>query len=134
MFKYFFCICGSNKWNSDSDTFIYIITPLLTSIVGWIGEKMFTSGRKCNFFHKIAQYDANAGNPDSSTFDHMFSLFAIFNHFSGAIPCQVNYSKNLTIFNSAQILDGNSHSGEKQLCQNLEESVKYFPSYAPPKN
>ena len=20
MFKYFFCICGSNKWNSDSDS------------------------------------------------------------------------------------------------------------------
>ena len=70
MFKYFVCICGSNKWNSDSDsdTFIYIITPLLTSIVGRIGEKMLTSGRKCNFFHKIAQYDANAGNPDRQHF------------------------------------------------------------------
>ena len=60
-----------------------------------------------------------------STFDHLFSFFAIFNNFSRAIPCQVN---------SAQILDANSHSGEKQLCQNLEESVKYFSSYAPPKN
>ena len=69
-----------------------------------------------------------------STFDQLFSFFAIFNHFSGAIPCQVNYSKNLTIFNSAQILDANSHSGEKLLCQNLEESVKYFSNYAPPKN
>ena len=29
-----------------------------------------------------------------STFDHLFSLFvAIFNPFSGAIPCQVSYSK-----------------------------------------
>ena len=33
-------------------------------VVGLIGEKMFTSGRKCNVFHKIAQYYANAGNPD----------------------------------------------------------------------
>ena len=37
-------------------------------IVGRIGEKMFTSGRKCNFFHIIAQYDANAGNPDRQHF------------------------------------------------------------------
>ena len=37
-------------------------------IVGQIGEKMFTSGRKCNFFHKIAQFDANAGNPDRQHF------------------------------------------------------------------
>ncbi len=42
--------------------------------------------------------------------------------------------KNLTIFNSAQMLDANSHPGEKQLCQILEETVKYFSSYAPPKN
>ena len=40
----------------------------LVPIVGQIGEKMFTSGRKCNFFHKIAQYDANAGNPDRQQF------------------------------------------------------------------
>ena len=32
--------------------------------------------------------------------------------------------KNLTIFHFAQILDTNSNSGEKQLCQILEESVK----------
>ena len=37
-------------------------------IVGQIGEKMFTSGRKCTFFHKISQYDANAGNPDRQHF------------------------------------------------------------------
>ncbi len=42
--------------------------------------------------------------------------------------------KNLTIFNFAQILDANSHPGEKQLCQILEETVKYFSSYARPKN
>ena len=42
--------------------------------------------------------------------------------------------KNLTIFNFAEILDANSQPGEKQLCQILEESVKYFSSYAPPKN
>ena len=42
--------------------------------------------------------------------------------------------KNLTIFNFAQILHGNSHPGEKQLCQIIEELVKYFSNYAPPKN
>ena len=44
------------------------------------------------------------------------------------------FLKNLTIFNVAQILDANLHPGEKQLCQILEESVKYFSSYTPPKN
>ena len=51
------------------------------NIVGPIGEKMFTIGSKCNFFHKISQYDANAGNPDTvtgSTFDHLFSLWLSF--------------------------------------------------------
>ena len=42
--------------------------------------------------------------------------------------------KNLTIFNFAQILHANSHPQEKQLCQILEKSVKYFLSYASPKN
>ena len=42
--------------------------------------------------------------------------------------------KNLTIFNFAQHLEANSHPGEKQLCQVVEESVKHFSSYAPPKN
>ncbi len=42
--------------------------------------------------------------------------------------------KNLTIINFAQILDANSHPGEKPPCQILEESVKYLSSYAPPKN
>ncbi len=42
--------------------------------------------------------------------------------------------KNLTIFNFAQILHANSHPQEKQLCKILEKSVKYFSSYAPPKN
>ena len=42
--------------------------------------------------------------------------------------------KNLTIFNFAQILHANSHPQEKPLCQILEKSVKYFSSYAPPKN
>ena len=42
--------------------------------------------------------------------------------------------KNLTIFKFAQILDVNSHPGEKQLCQIWEETVKYFSSSAPPKN
>ena len=34
--------------------------------MGQIGENMFTSGRNYVriFFHKIAQYDENAGNPD----------------------------------------------------------------------
>ncbi len=44
------------------------------------------------------------------------------------------FLKNLTIFNFAQILDANLYPGEKQLYQILEESVKYFSSYAPPKN
>ena len=44
-------------------------------------------------------------------------------------------SKNLTIFNFAQILNANSGRQEKQLCQILEKLVvKYFSSYAPPKN
>ena len=30
--------------------------------------KYVTFGRKCNFFRKIAQYDANAGNPDKQYF------------------------------------------------------------------
>ena len=31
-------------------------------------------------------------------------------------------------------LEANSHPGEKQLCQVVEQSVKYFSSYAHPKN
>ena len=63
-------------------------------LVGRIGETMFTFGRKWNCFHKIAQYYANAGNLTCSTFDQLFSCFAIFNPFSEAIPCQVNNSTN----------------------------------------
>ena len=42
--------------------------------------------------------------------------------------------QNLTIFNFAKILDANPHPGEKELYQIFEESVKYFSSYARPKN
>ena len=46
----------------------YQVTALVIAIVGRIGEKMFTSGRMCTFFHEIAQYYANAGNPDRQYF------------------------------------------------------------------
>ena len=48
------------------DEFVTMFEFFLSTveIVGRIGEKMFTSGRKCDFFHKIAQYYANAGNPE----------------------------------------------------------------------
>ena len=42
--------------------------------------------------------------------------------------------KNLTIFYFAQSLHANSHPQEKQMCQILEKSVKYFLTYAPSKN
>ena len=68
-----------------------------------------------------------------STFDHLFSFFLALPFLWGDSMSN-QLLKNLTIFNFAQILDANSHPGEKQLCQILEESVKYFSSYAPPKN
>ena len=55
----------------------------------------------------------------------------------GAIPCQINHFWHFLgrpISDLAQILNVNSHPWEKQLCQFLEKSVKYFSSYSPPKN
>ena len=102
-------------------------------LVGTISEKMFTSGRKCIFFHNIAQYDANAGIPDSQHFWPPAHFFAILSY-SGAIFMSSQLLKNLTIFNFAQNSDANSYPGETQLCQVVKESVKYFSSYAPPQN
>ncbi len=61
-----------------------------------------------------------------SSFDHLFSFLLWGDSMSSQLLI------NLTIFHFAHILDVNSHPGEKQLCQILEETVKYFSSYAPP--
>ena len=53
------------------------------------------------------------------------------------IPCQINHFWHVLgrpISDFAQILHVNSHPWEKQLCQILDKSVKYFSSYAPIKN
>ena len=52
-------------WKRHVDTIVkkagknIMLYQLKRAVVGRIGENMFTSGRKCNFFHVIAQYDAN---------------------------------------------------------------------------
>jgi hypothetical protein len=41
---------------------------IFIQIVGLICEKMFTFGGKRNFFHKVSQYDADAGKTDRQHF------------------------------------------------------------------
>ena len=64
------------------------------TLVGRIGEKMLLPEGSVIFSIKLPNMMQMQETLTGSTFDHLFSFFAILSPFSRAIPClKVNYSK-----------------------------------------
>ena len=111
--------------SSKSEPFT-LCTPVGKCVlVGRICEKMFTFGRKCNFFHKIAQYYANAGNSDRQNFWPPVLFFCYLT---------LSLGRFQTIFNFAHISHGNSQSRRETTVLDFRRIGQEFLELRPHKN